>query len=72
MAVELDADADTLAAIYQHINVTWLALGASEPHWSVLTHPEFKHEAFTSTATGFMRRGGRISRTSLRFCAAQE
>lgn len=57
MAVELDADADTLAAIHQHINVTWSALGASEPHWSVLTHPEFKHEAFTRHSDRFHETG---------------
>jgi 2-polyprenyl-3-methyl-5-hydroxy-6-metoxy-1,4-benzoquinol methylase len=55
--VELDADANTLAAIHQHINVTWSALGASEPHWSVLTHPDFKHEAFARHTDRFHETG---------------
>jgi SAM-dependent methyltransferase len=55
--VELDADANALLAMHAHVNQTWSRLGSVEPYWSVLTHPEYRTEAFSAHAEQFFESG---------------
>jgi SAM-dependent methyltransferase len=57
MAIEIEVPADKLVAIHDHINTTWSKLGASEPHWSVLTHPDFRSDVFTRHSDRFHETG---------------
>ena len=41
MAVELDAPADKLAALYAKVSAQWHHLGQTEPHWSVITSQSY-------------------------------
>jgi trans-aconitate methyltransferase len=55
-ATSSDADAESMLA---HIESVWGALGASDPHWSVVTAPQFKSEAIEQNLSEFFETGER-------------
>jgi len=57
--VEVDTNGQNLNAMLEHVNATWSHLGATEPHWSVLTHPEYKPEVVTQNKEKFFASGQR-------------
>ena len=42
MDIELDATPEQLQAMRNHIEENWQRLGISDPHWSVVTHDQFR------------------------------
>ena len=40
--IEVEVSPDKLAAMIHRIEQSWASLGATEPHWSVLTNEKFK------------------------------
>jgi 2-polyprenyl-3-methyl-5-hydroxy-6-metoxy-1,4-benzoquinol methylase len=57
MTVELEASAAERSALFAHIQSTWEHLGATEPHWSVLTAEQFKRARIGETEEAFYRTG---------------
>jgi SAM-dependent methyltransferase len=43
-SVVVDVDPARLLQLVEHVRRQWTALGASNPHWSVLTHDEYRAE----------------------------
>jgi len=43
-SVVVDVDPACLRRLVEHVRRQWTALGASNPHWSVLTHDEYRAE----------------------------
>jgi SAM-dependent methyltransferase len=57
MALELEASAAERSALLAHVQSTWEHLGATEPHWSVLTAEQFKRARIAETEEAFYRTG---------------
>lgn len=55
--VDLDAPADAMARLTARIEATWTAFGATEPHWSVLTNPQFRKERLAESLGLFYASG---------------
>ncbi len=55
------AGPDQLDALLGRIRREWEALGASEPHWSVLTHEAFRQESLAQHTTQFFASGGFVA-----------
>ena len=55
--VEIDVSSDDIRRIHEHIRTTWTRLGENEPHWSVLTHPDFRSDAIGHNMDEFYETG---------------
>jgi SAM-dependent methyltransferase len=56
-SIETEVDSDTLELLYAHVERVWSTLGATEPHYSVLTDQRFKSGQFTEHAEEFYASG---------------
>lgn len=67
LSIERVEGAENLERMFDHIQRNWKRLGASEPHWSVITADEFKSSQIQGTRTAFYESGRgdaqRLSRT---------
>ena len=55
-ALAIDTTSD-IRALFFHIKQVWEALGETEPHWSVLTHPEFSAAQIEANRERFYHSG---------------
>jgi SAM-dependent methyltransferase len=55
--IEIEADEVELSAMMRHIEANWQQFGLSDPHWSVLTHDEFRLNQIPYTETSFYQSG---------------
>lgn len=49
MAIDTSCTEAELQRLWDYVAATWSALGASEPHWSVLTQDQFRAEVVSET-----------------------
>lgn len=57
MKIQLDTTEAERQALLQHIQSSWEHLGATEPHWSVLTADKFKQEHIANNEDAFYQTG---------------
>ncbi|MCF8211305.1 MAG: class I SAM-dependent methyltransferase [Rhodoferax sp.] len=57
MAVDLTAPPDQLSALLAKVSAQWHYLGATEPHWSVLTLESYLKENFDQNSAAFFASG---------------
>jgi len=57
MVVELDAPPAKLQALFAKVSAQWHHLGATEPHWSVLTNDSFRSEQLGANRGAFYASG---------------
>ncbi len=57
MQVELDLAADRLATLFARTSAQWQHLGATEPHWSVLTSEGYYQKNFEQNRASFYSSG---------------
>ena len=57
MSVELDIPDPLLATMIEHVEANWSLLGASEPHWSVLSDDRFRSERIAESEDDFYQSG---------------
>ena len=57
IAVETTVDDGQLTALIQHVEKTWLGLGQVDPHWSVISRPEYHADTFATHAEEFSQSG---------------
>lgn len=69
MVVEDIASDDNLQKIFDHIQSTWQFLGSKEPHWSVLTAPEYLQKNLDHNMDRFYATG---KDSAMQFLAALE
>ena len=55
--VDVDADPETLRRLLDRVQRCWTQLGETQPHWSVLTHDQYKTENFSANAEDFYGSG---------------
>lgn len=55
--VETDAQLDQMAAMIKHVESNWSLLGASDPHWSVLSVDNYRKEVIGDNIEQFYRMG---------------
>lgn len=59
MQVDVEATPEQLAALRDRVERSWARMGASEPHWSVLTYERFRADRIADTAPEFYATGER-------------
>lgn len=69
IAVQLDGPADQSKAMFDRIAKVWNDLGESEPHWSVLSDPQFYAANIAATEAAFYASGFGARDTLLAFFA---
>lgn len=57
MKIQLDTTEAERESLLQHIQSSWEHLGATEPHWSVLTADKFKQEHIADNEEAFYQTG---------------
>lgn len=57
MHVDIHANPTELAAMIAHVERTWHNLGTTEPHWSVLSQPEYRADLISDTKSQFLETG---------------
>ena len=57
--VEIDAEPSEMAALLRDTGAVWRKLGESEPHWSVLTSPEYRKSRLHQAEIQAFRDSGR-------------
>lgn len=55
--IDTDIGSVALAEVLAHIETCWRNLGETEPHWSVLTNPQFKSDRIAETGNEFYASG---------------
>jgi SAM-dependent methyltransferase len=55
--IEVDVPSPLLNQLFARTQRQWATLGATEPHWSVLSAPEFRKESFESNRNAFFKSG---------------
>ena len=60
--IDVDASDEQRVAAFDRIRSTWEHLGASDPHWSVLTAPQFRSDRLEEHRTEFDELGRRHAR----------
>lgn len=76
ISVEWTTSTGSEKKLVQYVTATWTALGKVEPHWSVLSSPDFKSDRIGETAEVFFESGredaARIAATLARHGLAPE
>ena len=63
--IDTEIGSIALAEVLAHVETCWRNLGETEPHWSVLTNPEFKSNRIAETGDEFYASGdGDVRRMS--------
>lgn len=57
MEVQLDLTAEQLAALFARTQAQWEHLGATEPHWSVITNENYRQERYAGNEASFYASG---------------
>jgi cyclopropane fatty-acyl-phospholipid synthase-like methyltransferase len=57
LPIEVDVGPAVLSSLLGNVRAKWEQLGRTEPHWSVLSIPEFKAERIADTVDGFFGSG---------------
>jgi SAM-dependent methyltransferase len=55
--VEVNTSSSNLSAMMRHVEANWRVLGASDPHWSVITHEAFRASNIAQTEKLFYESG---------------
>jgi SAM-dependent methyltransferase len=55
--IDTKVDPAALAALLMHVETCWRRLGETEPHWSVLSAPQFKSDRIGDTGPDFYASG---------------
>lgn len=55
--IDTDIGSVALAEVLAHVETCWRNLGETEPHWSVLTNPQFKSDRIAETGDEFYASG---------------
>jgi len=55
--IDLRGSASDLATMFQHVGASWVHLGESEPHWSVITAEQYKSARIGDTENAFYASG---------------
>ena len=55
--IETELSAIALQDMFQHVERCWTALGEQEPHWSVLTQPEYRAARIVDSRVKFYQSG---------------
>ncbi len=59
--IDVDVTADQLETIFQRVASQWVALGDTEPHWSVLTNDKYRQSTFTNHEEEFYQSGTHVA-----------
>ena len=71
--VEVDLDSGSFSKLMDHVTRTWEELGATQPHWSVLTDSRFLPEHIQDNVEEFYRSGAyEVRRLEAAFDRAHE
>jgi SAM-dependent methyltransferase len=57
MHVDVDADPPQIQALLDRIKSEWEGFGKDEPHWSVLTHDDYKQKSLAKNKNEFYKSG---------------
>jgi SAM-dependent methyltransferase len=68
LPIEIDADPAMLAGLMDRISAEWEAFGKEDPHWSVLTHEDFRKDAIDGNRESFFASGAHIVNVARSFC----
>jgi SAM-dependent methyltransferase len=55
--IEVDVPSPLLQQLFARTQRQWATLGATEPHWSVVSAPEFRKELFENNRNAFFKSG---------------
>jgi SAM-dependent methyltransferase len=66
--IEVDADPKTLAVLLERIKKEWEEFGKEDPHWSVLTHEDFRKDSIDKNRESFFASGAHIASVVRNFC----
>jgi 2-polyprenyl-3-methyl-5-hydroxy-6-metoxy-1,4-benzoquinol methylase len=55
--IETEISPSALSAMFRNVERTWTLLGEQEPHWSVVTQPEFKADQIENSRQQFYESG---------------
>ena len=55
--IDTDIGSAALVEVLAHVGICWRNLGETEPHWSVLTNPEFRSDRIAETGNEFYASG---------------
>jgi 2-polyprenyl-3-methyl-5-hydroxy-6-metoxy-1,4-benzoquinol methylase len=63
--VQVRVDDEQLASLFKHVQTSWVGLGESDPHWSVLVSARFKKANIKQTEEEFYASGDNHTKTFL-------